>query len=220
MKEERKISVGQIMESVFEIGYLLFDLIAFILFISQSQGRQMFILYAFLTLFLGTGDAFHLVPRIKRSLRGEDSYTEYTIGLGLMISSITMTIFYMILFVIRTMMGAPIVPFGLQILIVSMALLRIVLCLFPQNNWFHKEGNMKWSFFRNVPFTIVGICMIYLFATMHTSFGNQMAAAIFFSFLCYLPVTIWSKTHPKVGLLMIPKTCMYIWMICLGLQLL
>ena len=29
-----------------------------------------------------------------------------------------------------------------------------------------------------------------------------------------------SKTKPKVGLLMIPKTCAYMWIIAMGLQLL
>lgn len=29
-----------------------------------------------------------------------------------------------------------------------------------------------------------------------------------------------SKKHPKIGLLMIPKTCAYIWIIAMGLELL
>ena len=47
-----------------------------------------------------------------------------------------------------------------------------------------------------------------------------MVAAILISFGCYLPVTLFSKTKPKVGLLMIPKTCAYMWIIAMGLQLL
>lgn len=35
-----------------------------------------------------------------------------------------------------------------------------------------------------------------------------------------IPVTLFSKTKPKVGLLMIPKTCAYMWIIAMGLQLL
>ena len=30
--------------------------------------------------------------------------------------------------------------------------------------------------------------------------------------LFYIPVTLFSKTKPKVGLLMIPKTCAYMWL--------
>ena len=35
-----------------------------------------------------------------------------------------------------------------------------------------------------------------------------------------LPVTLFCKTKPKIGLLMIPKTCAYMWIIAMGLQLL
>lgn len=49
---------------------------------------------------------------------------------------------------------------------------------------------------------------------------TRMVAAILISFGCYLPVTLMSKKHPKVGLLMIPKTCAYIWIIAMGLELL
>lgn len=35
-----------------------------------------------------------------------------------------------------------------------------------------------------------------------------------------IPVTLFSKTKPKVGLLMIPKTCAYMWIIAMGLKLL
>ncbi len=49
---------------------------------------------------------------------------------------------------------------------------------------------------------------------------TRMVAAIIIWFGCYLPVTLFSKTKPKVGLLMIPKTCAYMWVIAMGLQLL
>ena len=48
----------------------------------------------------------------------------------------------------------------------------------------------------------------------------DLVAAIIISFAWYLPVTLFSKTKPKVGLLMIPKTCAYMWIIAMGLQLL
>lgn len=35
----------------------------------------------------------------------------------------------------------------------------------------------------------------------------------------YLPVVIWANKNPKIGMLMFPKTCAYLWLIimCLGL---
>lgn len=59
-----------LMEAVFDVAYLIFDLIAGILFFTTAQGRSLFILYGVLTLTLCGGDAFHLVPRIIRAVRG------------------------------------------------------------------------------------------------------------------------------------------------------
>ena len=56
------------MEAVFDAAYLIFDLIAGILFFTMAQGRSLFILYGVLTLTLCGGDAFHLVPRIIRAV--------------------------------------------------------------------------------------------------------------------------------------------------------
>ncbi len=55
-----------LMEAIFDACYLIFDLIAGILFFVYSKGNPLFILYGILTLTLCGGDAFHLVPRIKR----------------------------------------------------------------------------------------------------------------------------------------------------------
>ena len=51
---------------------------------------------------------------------------------------------------------------------------------------------------------------------------TRMVAAIIISFGCYLPVTLFSKNKaPKVGITDDPqKTCAYMWIIAMGLQLL
>ena len=103
------------------------------------------------------------------------------------------------------------------------AVVRIVICMFPQNNWCTDEGNMKLSVIRNTVFAVTGIGVIILYLISGNTYGyhmTRMVAAIIISFGCYLPVTLFSKTKPKVGLLMIPKTCAYMWIIAMGLQLL
>lgn len=62
--------VPDVMEAIFDAAYLLFDLVAAILFFIVSQGKPLFILYGVLTLTLCGGDAFHLVPRIVRAVHG------------------------------------------------------------------------------------------------------------------------------------------------------
>lgn len=79
------------------------------------------------------------------------------------------------------------------------------------------------SVIRNAVFAVTGICVIVLYMMSGNTHGyhmTRMAAAIVVSFGCYLPVTLLSKKMPKIGMLMIPKTCAYIWMIVMGLQLL
>lgn len=97
IKEKKKRRMPEIGESVFDIGYLLFDLIAAILFFTKADGRQLFYLYGTLTLLLGGGDAFHLIPRVDRALRGSTPSTEKRLGFGLAVSSVTMTVFYILL---------------------------------------------------------------------------------------------------------------------------
>ena len=82
---------------------------------------------------------------------------------------------------------------------------------------------MPLSILRNAVFAFTGIGVIILYAISGNANGyhmTRMVAAIIISFGCYLPVTLFSKTKPKVGILMIPKTCAYMWVIAMRLQLL
>ena len=98
MKENNyKPQIPDVMEAVFDAAYLIFDLVAAGLFFIFSQGNMLFILYGILTLTLYGGDAFHLVPRIIRAVRGSSDKIKRQLGIGLQVSSVTMTVFYIIL---------------------------------------------------------------------------------------------------------------------------
>ena len=86
-----------LMEAIFDICYLPFDLIAGILFFALSKGNILFILYGILTLILCGGDAFHLIPRVIRAFKGSSDRIKKQLGIGLQVSSITMTAFYILL---------------------------------------------------------------------------------------------------------------------------
>ena len=92
-----KPKMPDLMEAVFDTVYLLFDLIAGIVFLSAAKGNSLYVLYGILTLTLCGGDAFHLVPRVIRAVKGSSEKIEHMLGRGLQISSITMTAFYVIL---------------------------------------------------------------------------------------------------------------------------
>ena len=46
-----------------------------------------------------------------------------------------------------------------------------------------------------------------------------MLAAVALSFGFYLPVVLFSGVFPVIGMLMIPKTLAYVWMIFMGVQI-
>ena len=215
--------IPDIAEAVFFLFFLLFDLIAGIIFIALSNGNKLYVLYGILTLTLCGGDAFHLVPRVMRAVKGSNDKIKRMLGRGLQISSITMTVFYVILLYIwkNTFVELE-APIALELIIWITAIIRIVICLFPQNNWCTDDGNMKLSIIRNGVFAITGIAVIMLYIISGNTYDyhmTRMVAAILISFGCYLPVTLLSKKKPMIGMLMIPKTCAYIWIIIMGLQI-
>lgn len=221
-------------ESVFCIGYLVFDLIAGIIFLTNGS-EQLFLLYGIMTLLLGFGDAFHLVPRVIKHIKGESERVKWWMNFGLAVTSVTMTVFYIILLYIWKVQNVSQSNQAVSELVArqrisgisglftgiiwSTALARIAICLMPQNDWFG-EGNRRLSLCRNIIFSIIGVAEIILFLMMGGSYGIAMAVCILLSFLFYMPVTLYAKENPKIGMLMIPKTIMYIIMISLGLALL
>ena len=215
-KEKMGMRIG---ESIFVISYLLFDLIAGVIFLKNGS-NNLFLLYGIMTLILGFGDSFHLIPRVIKNIKGESEKVKWWMNFGLEITSITMTVFYILLFYIWKIMNynqmiSNVVP----ILIWGTAIARIIICLLPQNDWF-KNGNKKMSLCRNILFAITGAIEVILFFISGETFGVVMAISILLSFAFYIPVTLFEKENPKIGMLMIPKTIMYIIMISLGLTIL
>ena len=77
-----KPQLPDVMEAIFDAAYLIFDLVAAILFFIYSNGDMLFILYGILTLTLCGGDAFHLVPRIIRAVCGSSDKIKKQLGIG------------------------------------------------------------------------------------------------------------------------------------------
>lgn len=108
----------------------------------------------------------------------------------------------------------------LTISVYAMAILRIALCLFPQNAWLSANPPLIWGIYRNIPFAILGIIVIVLFfksAQEHKDGSFRfMWLTIVLSFAFYVPVVLWADVNPLIGMLMIPKTCAYVWTVWIG----
>ncbi len=174
-KNTYKPRVPDLMEAIFDVCYLTFDLIAGILFFALAKGNVLFILYGALTLTLCGGDAFHLIPRVMRAIRGSSEKIEKQLGIGLQVSSITMTVFYiLLLYIWKNTFYELEAPAALVSIIWISALIRIGICFLPQNNWCSEEGNPKLSVLRNAVFAVTGIGVILLYAISGNTYGYHI----------------------------------------------
>jgi hypothetical protein len=217
MKEKK--SAGYF-EAIFDILYLCTALVLGIIILAAAASTAK-LLFGIMTLVLVSGDSFHLVPRIASILSGDEDRFRRALGFGKMITSIGMTVFYVLLWHIGILLFLPSGAAVLTGVIYALAALRIVLCIMPQNKWTEDTPLPGWNIYRNLPFFLVGAMAGILFLIYRDTSGplSLMWLAVLLSFLFYIPVIFLSKRYPKLGMLMIPKTCAYVWIISMGLSL-
>ncbi|MDY4788384.1 MAG: hypothetical protein SO253_03600 [Bacilli bacterium] len=209
-----------IIETIFDVCYLTLVISIGILMIVKSKGNKQYLLFGIMAVTLGFGDSFHLVPRMIALLTtGLDSYTK-ALGIGKFITSITMTIFYVILYYVYRLRYKVKGQLTTTILVYGLAIIRIILCLFPQNEWLSASQPLSWGIYRNIPFALLGILIIVLFfrgSRKHQDSNFKwMYLTIVLSFAFYLPVVLFADVYPLIGMLMIPKTCAYVWTVLIG----
>lgn len=211
-----------IVETIFDAVYLLSVITIGIIMIKKSQGNRQYKLFGIMAVVLGVGDSFHLVPRaLALCTTGLDNFTR-ALGAGKFITSITMTVFYILLYYVWRERYQIKGNHGITTAVYLLSGLRIILCLFPQNQWLSESSPLSWGIYRNLPFALLGILIIVLFfksAKEHQDMKfRYMWLTIVLSFGFYIPVVLWADTLPMIGMLMIPKTCAYVWTVLIGYQ--
>lgn len=209
-----------IVETLFDLIYLISVITIGITMIRKSNGNQEYRLFGIMAVVLGVGDSFHLVPRaIALCTTGLDNFT-VALGTGKFITSITMTIFYIILYYVWRIRYQVKGQNQITVSIYLLSALRIILCLFPQNKWLSATAPLSWGIYRNIPFALLGLLIILLFyksarKNKDLEFKN-MWLTIVLSFGFYIPVVLFADRLPMIGMLMIPKTCAYVWTVLIG----
>lgn len=230
MEREKPLGM-RVGESAFCLLYLVFAAVASLIFAFMgSEGGDVgayAVTCAAMTAILGAGDAFHLVPRIVINLRGaatDDAQRKrraWWLGLGNLVSSISMTGFYLLFFRAMELMprsssaaeaGAPEAIFAA---LCVLAVVRVVLCLFPQNRWFD-GGDATWAIYRNLPFCAMGLLTAIYLVSWYRAWNLSLLVCA--SFACYLAVVLGARKRPALGMLMIPKTICYMAIITLLLM--
>lgn len=209
-----------IVETLFDAVYLVSVITIGILMIRGSKGNRQFQLFGWMAVLLGAGDSFHLIPRaLALCTTGLESFT-VQLGLGKWITSVTMTIFYVLLYYVWRERYGIRGKNGLTAAVYALAGVRIALCMMPQNQWLSADAPLAWGIYRNIPFALMGILIIMLFYRSAKERGDRafkwMWLTIVLSFGFYIPVVLWANAIPLIGMLMIPKTCAYVWTVLIG----
>ena len=236
-KNESEISTipplgARLGEGIFCIVYLIYVIVILCIMKYKASHVPIFDGYSYnyaydfgfmLAFLLLIGDSFHLVPRILVCFKGSIWKQDVFLGIGSLLSSITMTLYYNVLMAMGDTLEYHESMYNLSVeeAMLVLTAIRIVLLLFPQNKWFTREPARKWAIIRNVPFVLIGLLTVYGFIkvisyayNMSITFYVILIITVILSFAFYLPVAILAKEKPKLGMLMIPKTICY--MVMLG----
>ena len=204
-------------ESAFDILYLIFAVTSGCLMLRKAGDRTEKLM-GLAALILGCGDAFHLIPRVLNYFVDAD-FTA-ALGVGKLITSISMTVFYLLLYYIwlgyyRMRENKRITGVMWMLLII-----RLILCLLPQNGWMENSMDLVWGMIRNIPFVLLGaaVCMIFFQKRKNDRIFRFFWLLILLSFLFYIPVAVGAGLLPMLGMLMLPKTICYILMITVFLR--
>ena len=171
------------MENLFCAGYLLFAFTAGSIFLSREGA--FFLGCAVMTFLLAGGDAFHLIPRIIANLRPGWPDQKRWLGLGNLISSITMTLFYVALARVMDISEPGIMPAALPVVLIILSVIRICLCCAPANNWSGDGGSQRWRLYRNIPFLITGIMTVLYLTVLYRKWLLAVLVALSFFFYSF-----------------------------------
>ena len=185
-----------IVETLFDAVYLISVITIGVKMILGCKGESQFRLFGWMAVVLGAGDSFHLIPRaVALCTTGLENYT-VPLGLGKWITSVTMTVFYVLLYYVWRQRYK------------------------VQGQWLSAEAPLSWGIWRNIPFALLGIVVIVLFYRSAKEKQDKafrwMWLTVVLSFGFYIPVVLWADAIPMIGMLMIPKTCAYVWTVLIG----
>lgn len=221
MSEEMRMWV----EVLFNIGYLI---AVWTIVIMMARRRDAValenravakrVMWAFALLALG--DTGHVGFRVLAySLGGLETQSIVLglpiswVGLGALATAITVTFFYMLMVdVWRLRYHKPLGLAGWFLL--AMGVVRLIIMLFPQNEWSSVVPPQPWGIIRNLPLMIMGLGVMVLILRDAYRANDRpfkwIGWCILASYAFYTPVILFVQAVPMLGMLMIPKTLAYI----------
>jgi hypothetical protein len=184
----------------------------------ENQRVASLVLNAFALLALG--DTAHVGFRVLAYAMGDMATrvsflgTQFgLLGLGQLTTSITVTLFYVLMLAIwRSRFNKKYGPF--EHVLLACAVVRLLLIALPANQWDSLVPPQPWATVRNLPLLIQGLGVAYLI--LRDAQANKdrtfwwIGIMILVSYACYMAVVLFVQQVPLIGMLMIPKTVAYV----------
>jgi hypothetical protein len=178
-----------------------------------QENRAAANLFRWAFVLLALGDSGHVGFRVAAYALGGLEKNELLVGIGALATAITVTFFYVALLYIwkERFKG----KFGwFEYALLASVPVRMFVMAFPQNDWGSVVPPAFWGPFRNLFLVILGMGVLYLYLRDSLKTGDvlfrRIGYCVFFSYLFYAPVILFARDFPLVGMLMIPKTIMYV----------
>lgn len=185
-----------VFETLFDIVYLSTVITLGYRMIRGGKGQKQYLLFGIMAVVLGCGDAFHLIPRaVALCTTGLESYPA-ALGVGKLVTSITMTVFYLLLYYVWRARYRITGRAGLTAAVWALSLSRILLCLAPQNRWTSADAPLSWGIYRNIPFALLGLLIVLLFYRSAKRHGTARFASCGSPFCSASPSTFRSCSLP------------------------
>ena len=154
-------------------------------------------LAGFMVVILILGDSFRFIPRITSFFIKDSDNVELVQDKGKIISSIVITLFYIFLWSLGSIIFSAQISVFYTILVYILAVIRIVLCLISQK--YSKDS--LWDIYRNLPFVfLVFVVGLLFFFYRYKIFSLVYAwVAIYFSLIFSMVVLFLSTKTERVG---------------------
>jgi hypothetical protein len=177
----------------------------------SNQKLAQRILWAFALLALG--DTGHVGFRVIAYARGGLDANPALVGAGALSTAYTVTLFYMLM-VDAWRLRFQKSPGAFGYFLLGSGVVRLLVMLLPQNEWWQVTAPYTWSLLRNAFLIIQGLGVMALILRDARRANDRaftwIGVMIALSYLFYAPVILWAQWVPLLGMLMIPKTCAYL----------
>ena len=224
--KEQKVgnTAASAMEIVFNLLYLISIYILVINMYSRSRkgmgvDRGITGPFLFAFLLLAIGDTGHVGFRVAAFALGGLEENGTLVGLGTLATAVTVTVFYMLIAQVHCAATKGSGRFWYWS-VIGLGAARLIFMTLPGNKWGQVVPPMGFSYARNIFLTVMGLIVAVMMLTRSTPeyrrFSRTAAVCIFISFGFYIPVILFIRSVPILGMLMIPKTLAYIALAVIG----